>query len=176
MELRIVVTPKLLEEAVVCLMEAKFNTKITDSCIIIAESCNLTEVGGVTTILTMGEKDTSYNDLMTAAHATACEPVYEDDVRKAQNPEGLNPYFKPVTESDEWRRNREVPQHDEDLEDPETRHAVERKNAKARYAEDALKDNILPPEQLDEWQKTQQRLLRNMIGSNKLAQQTPYSS
>ena len=48
MELKIVVTPKLLEEAVVFLMESKFNVKVAESSLIIAE----TESSGVTVNLT----------------------------------------------------------------------------------------------------------------------------
>ena len=97
MELKIVVTPKLLEEAVVSLMENKFNVKVSESSIIIAESCNLTENGGVTINLTTVDKDIAYNDLMTAAHATACEPVYEDDVWQRS-------HQKIVEEHEELRR------------------------------------------------------------------------
>ena len=96
MELRIVVTPKLLEEAIVCLMEAKFNTKITESCIIIAESCNLTEAGGVTAVLTTGE------------NPVIKEPVYEDDVWQAQSAKYAflsgNTVSVPPEQLDEWQK------------------------------------------------------------------------
>ena len=89
MELRIVVTPKLLEEAIVCLMEAKFNVKVAESSLIIAESCNLTESSGVTVNLTtVGE---------SIVTLTAKEPVYEDDDWQRSHP-------KIVEEHEELRR------------------------------------------------------------------------
>jgi hypothetical protein len=60
MELKIVVTPKLLEEAIISLMENKFNVKVSEATIIISESCNFTDNSGVTVNLTIGEKPINY--------------------------------------------------------------------------------------------------------------------
>ena len=120
MELKIVVTPKLLEEAIISLMENKFNVKVSEATIIISESCNFTDNSGVTVNLTIGEKP--INCPVMLGTPTADEVWRKKAARyiaegPPQNPEYLNPYFKPVTETDEWRRNREVPKHDGDLGD-----------------------------------------------------------
>ena len=121
MELKIVVTPKLLEEAIISLMENKFNVKVSEATIIISESCNFTDNSGVTVNLTIGEKPINYPVMLGTPTADevwrkkAARYIAEEP---PQNPEGLNPYFKPVTETDEWRRNREVPKHDGDLGEP----------------------------------------------------------
>lgn len=120
MELKIVVTPKLLEEAIISLMENKFNVKVSEATIIISESCNFTDNSGVTVNLTIGEKPINYPVMLGTPTADevwrkkAARYIAEEP---PQNPEYLNPYFKPVTETDEWRRNREVPKHDGDLGD-----------------------------------------------------------
>lgn len=93
MELKIVVTPKLLEEAIISLMENKFNVKVSEATIIISESCNFTDNSGVTVNLTIGEKPINYPVMLGTPTA--------DEVRRKkaaryiaegppQNPEGLN--------------------------------------------------------------------------------------
>ena len=99
MELKIVVTPKLLEEAIISLMENKFNVKVSEATIIISESCNFTDNSGATVNLTIGEKPINYpvNRLLTADEVwrkKAARYIAEEQEElprfMAQNPEGLN--------------------------------------------------------------------------------------
>lgn len=93
MELKIVVTPKLLEEAIISLMENKFNVKVSEATIIISESCNFTDNSGVTVNLTIGEKPINYPVMLGTPTADevwrkkAARYIAEEP---PQNPEGLN--------------------------------------------------------------------------------------